>query len=241
MFRPPFITMALAMALATAALAPAQAQVITFETDPSGAPAVDNASLGLASAYAVGGLGLTFGFDSDGNGTPDTPAVFEAIGNDGVDGFAACVDRDMASPGFETQLGNFFLRGTPGADFRLLVIDYAGGTVAAASGEIWDIDASLPLNEQYRVAAYDALGNLLGTIDSPVGTQDSGCLNTELDGRPWTFSFSGLTPGIARITIDFIGTKTQGIGLAFNNFNATGEGAVPESATSWGGLKASYR
>lgn len=241
MFRPQFITFALAMALATAALTPARAQVITFETDPSGAPAVDNAPLGLASAYAVGGLGITFGFDSDGNGTPDTPAVFEQIGNDGIDGFAACVDRDTASPGFETQLGNFFLRGTPGADFRLLVIDYAGGTVAAASGEIWDIDASLPLTEQYRVAAYDALGNLLGTIDSPVGTQDSGCLNTELDGRPWTFAFSGLTPGIARITIDFIGTKTQGIGLAFNNFNATGEGAVPVSTTSWGGLKAGYR
>jgi hypothetical protein len=241
MFRPLFITTALTLALATAALAPARAQVITFETDPSGAPAVDNATLGLASAYAVGGLGITFGFDSDANGTPDTPAVFERIGNDGIDGFAACVDRDTASPGFETQLGNFFLRGTPGADFRLFVIDYVGGTVTAASGEIWDIDAILPLTEQYRVEAWDALGNLLATIDSPVGNQDSGCLNTQLDGRPWTFAFSGLTPGIARITIDFIGTKTQSIGLAFNNFNATGESTVPAATTSWGRLKSSFR
>ena len=241
MFRPQIITMALTITLATAALSPAGAQVITFETDPTGAAAVDNATLGLGSAYAVGGLGITFGFDSDGNGTPDTPASFEEIGTDGIDGFAACVDRDTASPGFETQLGNYFLRGTPGADFRLLVIDYAGGTVTAASGEIWDIDAVLPLTEQYRVEAFDALGNLLQTIDSPVGNQDSGCLNTQLDGRPWTFAFSGLTPGIARITIDFIGTKTQGIGLAFNNFNATGEGAVAESTASWGRLKSSYR
>lgn len=237
MFRPTLIALAATLALATAA----GAQVITFETDPTGAPAVDNAPLGLASAYAVGGLGITFGFDGDGDGVPETPAVFEQIGNDGIDGFAACVDRDTASPGFEPQLGNFFLRGTPGADFRLLVIDYTGGTVSAASGEIWDIDAVLPLVEQYRVAAYDALGNLLATIDSPVGNQDSGCLNTQLDGRPWTFAFTGLTPGIARITIDFIGTKTQGIGLAFNNFDATGESAVAESTTSWGQLKASYR
>ncbi len=237
MFRQTLIALAATLALAAAA----GAQVITFETDPTGAPAVDNAPLGLASAYAVGGLGITFGFDGDGDGVPETPAVFEQIGNDGIDGFSACVDRDTASPGFEPQLGNFFLRGTPGADFRLLVIDYTGGTVAAASGEIWDIDAVLPLVEQYRVTAYDALGNLLATIDSPVGNQDSGCLNTQLDGRPWTFAFTGLTPGIARITIDFIGTKTQGIGLAFNNFDATGENAVAESTTSWGQLKASYR
>lgn len=241
MFRPPFLTMALTMALTFGALAPARAQVITFETDPAGAPAIDNAPLGLAAAYLVGPLSITFGFDSDGNGVTDTPVVFEQIGNDGVDGFSACIDRDTAAPGFAPQLGNFFLRGTPGADFRLLVIDYAGGTVSAASGEIWDIDAVLPLVEQYRVEAFDALGNLLATIDSPVGNQDSGCLNTQLDGRPWTFAFSGLTPGIARITIDFIGTKTQGIGLAFNNFDATGEGAVPASTTSWGQLKASYR
>lgn len=241
MHRPSFLSVVLATALATAALAPARAQVITFETDPAGAPAVDNAILGLASAYVVGPLSITFGFDSDGDGATDTPAVFEQIGNDGIDGFAACIDRDTAAPGFGPQLGNFFLRGIPGADFRLLVIDYAGGTVSAASGEIWDIDGSFPLVEQYRVQAFDTLGNLLATIDSPVGNQDSGCLNTQLDGRPWTFAFSGLTPGIARITIDFIGTKTQGIGLAFNNFDATGESAVPATATSWGGLKASYR
>jgi hypothetical protein len=49
-----------------------------------------------------------------------------------------------------------------------------------------------------------------------------------LDGQPWVFSFSGLSAGIAKITIDFTGSKTAGIGLAFNNFNPTG--AVPEPA-----------
>jgi hypothetical protein len=237
MFRPLFITLALMIAAATRV----HAQVITFENDPGGSPSVDDAPLGLASAYAVGGLSITFGFDSNGDGVTDAPAYFEHIGTDGVDGFAACIDRDTAAPGFAAQLGDFFLRGYPGADFRLMVIDYTGGTVAAASGEIWDIDAVNTSTEQYRVEAYDSLGNLLATIDSPVGNQDSGCLNTQLDGRPWTFAFTGLTSGIARITIDFIGTKTNGIGLAFNNFNATGEDPVPALQTSWGRLKASYR
>jgi hypothetical protein len=49
-----------------------------------------------------------------------------------------------------------------------------------------------------------------------------------LDGKPWVFSFSGLSAGIAKITIDFTGTKPAGIGLAFNNFNPTG---VPEPAS----------
>ena len=86
----------------------------------------------------------------------------------------------------------------------------------------------------------DSGGILLATIDSPVSTQDSGCANTELDGRPWVFNFSG-TPGIARITIDFIGSKTNAIGLAFNNFNATGDQPVPVKSVSWGHFKSVLR
>jgi len=240
MTRPTLAALALAMTLGIALVAPVSAQVITFETTPAGVASADDYSLGLADAYAVGALNITFGFDGDLDGIPETPAILEQIGADVTDGFLGCNGRDMASTGYAAQLGNFFLRGAPGADFGLLVITYAGGAVSGASGEIWDIDGVANGTEQYRLRAYDAGGTLLAVIDSPLSTQESGCLNTELDGRPWTFSFAGV-PGIARITIDFIGTKTNGIGLAFNNFNATGDQPVPVSAASWGRLKSLYR
>lgn len=240
MTRPSLAACVLAMALGTALAAPLCAQVITFENIPSGAATTDDYALGLAEAYVIGPLSITFGFDGDFDGIPETPAVLEQIGADVTDGFLGCNGRDMASTGFAGQLGDFFLRGSPGADFGLLVITYTGGTVSGASGEIWDIDGVANGTEQYRLRAYDAGGTLLATIDSPLSTQESGCLNTELDGRPWVFSFAGV-PGIARITIDFIGTKTNGIGLAFNNFNATGDLPVPAGSRSWGNLKSRYR
>ena len=50
------------------------------------------------------------------------------------------------------------------------------------------------------------------------------------DGQQWVFEFSHLPQGITRITITFNGTKTDGIGLAFNNFDATGATVVPISS-----------
>lgn len=236
MFRP--LTAALALCLVC--VSPAAAQIIDFETVPGGGAPTDDAPLGLASAYTVGALSITFGFDGNLDGIPETPAVFELSGPDVVDGFAACGGRDVAAPGFAPQLGGFFLRGNSGADFGVLIIDYSGGVVNGASGEIWDIDGEPQANERYRVRAFNSSGGLLATIDSPASTQPSGCTNTELDGKPWVFNFSS-TPGIARITIDFTGTKTSGIGLAFNNFNATGEQPVPARAATWGVLKSIYR
>ena len=229
-----------ALALCFVSAIPTSAQVITFETDPTGATPSDDAPLGLGSAFAVGSLSITFGFDGNLDGIPETTAFFERTGPSALDGFVACGGNDVAAPGFETQLGDFFLRATPGGDFGVLIINYSGGVVSGASGEIWDIDGLTNGTEQYRVKAFNAGGALLATIDSPASTQDSGCANTELDGKPWSFDFSG-TPGIARITIDFTGSKTNGIGLAFNNFNATGEQPVPVKPSSWGRVKSAYR
>lgn len=236
MSRKPLYAIALALLCAT----PLHAQVITFEVDPFGAVPVDDAALGLASAYTVGPLSITFGIDGDLDGIPESPAFFERSGPDVLDGYVGCLGRDVAAPGFGPVLGGWFLRATPGADYGHLVISYAGGTVSGASGEIWDIDGVSQGTEQYRVKAYDSGGVLLATIDSPLSSQESGCANTELDSRPWTFNFS-LTPGIARITVDFIGSKTGGIGLAFNNFNATGEVPVSAKPATWGRLKSMYR
>jgi hypothetical protein len=229
-----------ALALTTLCATPLSAQIITFETDPTGTPSTDDAALGLASGYTVGALSITFGVDGDLNGIPETTAFLERTGPDVLDGFLGCNGRDMAATGYGSQLGDYFLRSTPGADFGVLIIDYSGGVVSAASGEIWDIDGVAQGTEQYRVRAFDSGGTLLATIDSPLSTQESGCANTELDGKPWTFNFFG-TPGIARITIDFIGSKHDGIGLAFNNFNATGEEPTPVKPASWGHLKSTYR
>jgi hypothetical protein len=161
--------------------------------------------------------------------------VFEHAGLDPFEppngGFSGSSGTDTADPGFGAQLGNFFLRGpTGGADFGIFVITYSGSTlVTAASGEIWDIDGTAVLGgppattEEYTVRAYDSGGTLLATQVSPLGVLTSAV--APLDGQPWVFSFSGLSAGIAKITIDFTGSKPAGIGLAFNNFNPTG---VPE-------------
>jgi hypothetical protein len=225
----------------------AHAVLIDFESTPAGVLPADDQPLSPSTPYSFPGLQIGFGFDGNLDGVVD-PAladwpVFEQAGTylgEGTSvGFAGSSGFDTADPGFGAQLGNWFLRSPHGgSDFGKLVITYTSGfAVTAASGEIWDIDgtASTPggpgLTEKYTVEAFDAVGNLLATDISPVGTDTS--LIAPLDGQPWTFSFSGLTAGIAKITVDFTGTKpgapAGGIGLAFNNFNPTqAAGAVPE-------------
>ncbi|HVT27215.1 MAG TPA: hypothetical protein VHE81_04285 [Lacipirellulaceae bacterium] len=215
------------------------ASIIDFETTPASLTPVDDAPLSSLTPYLFPGLQVSFGIDSDSNGSVDTDAVFEHAGlNPGEPpnaGFSGSSGTDTADPGFTAQLGNWFLRSpVGGSDFGLFVITYSGSTtITAASGEIWDIDGTMtpggqPGNtEEYTVRAYDAANNLLATQVSPLGILSTPF--APLDGEPWTFSFSGLSAGIAKITVDFTGTKPMGIGLAFNNFNPTGA-AVPEPA-----------
>lgn len=209
--------------------------VVDFETDSlGGTPTDDGLVLGM---FTDSGVQITFGFDGDNNGSVETPAVFEQAGtyqgegtNIGFQGYDGTTIADTADSGFGGQLGNWFLRGsTFGMPFGRFVIQYSSPfPVTAASGEIWDIDGRLPVGpetEQYRVEAFDSSNNSLDVIFSPVGTHMSDEPLAFLDGRPWVFSFSGLSD-IDRIDITFIGTKTSGIGLAFNNFYPTT--AVPE-------------
>lgn len=215
------------------------AAVIDFETTPAGITPTDDATLSSSSPYVFPGLSISFGLDSDSNGVVDTDAVFEQAGTYSGEapnaGFSGSSGIDTADPGFGAQLGNWFLRSpVGGSNFGVFVINYSGSTVVtAASGEIWDIDGTAAFaggpgdTEEYTVRAYDSLNNLLATQVSPLGTLTSSI--APLDGEPWVFSFSGLTAGISKITIDFTGSKIAGIGLAFNNFNPTG--AVPEPAT----------
>jgi hypothetical protein len=210
-----------------------KAQIITFETTPSGAIPVDDTPLPFATPYTIAGVQVAFGFDLDVNGSVDADGAFERAGTfqgETLIGFVGSNGPDTAdTPALSLQLGQWFLRSqTTGLDFGRFVIQYTSATpVTAASGEIWDIDGqqSLGVTEQYTVQAFDAASTLLATQVSPTGLLDTA--TAPLDGQPWAFSFSGLS-NIDHIWVTFTGTKTSGIGLAFNNFRPTT--AAPEPA-----------
>jgi hypothetical protein len=197
------------------------ATLIDFESLPSGANAYDNYVIGLNEVYTINGVDITFGFDSDLDGEVDTSAVIEQSGNKdlGKDtGFVAMrSQKDVAATGFEAQLGDFFLRQhEPYKPFGKFVISYsANGPITGASGEIWDIDGNNRKNktEQFLVEAFDDNGPI-ESILSPLG------VDGRLDGKPWQFDFDNLSQ-LSRIEISFTGSKTKGIGLAFNNFSPT--------------------
>ena len=231
------ITAAIVLATLTAAHSSTSAALIDFETTPFGLTPIDDTPLSMFTPYMYPGLNISFGLDTNTDGTIDTDTVFEHAGLDVGEppngGFSGSSGTDTADPGFGPQLGNWFLRSpVGGSDFGVLVITYASSTpVTAASGEIWDIDGTAQVpggpgdTEEYTVRAYDSANNLLATQVAPLGTLTSAI--APLDGQPWVFSFSGLSAGIAKITVDFTGTKPAGIGLAFNNFDPT-NAAVPE-------------
>ncbi len=197
--------------------------VVDFETTPSGGGASDDTALDLASAYDVEGVGVRFGFDIDDDRIPDNPAAFERRGDDGANGFFSSFGSlgfDSERPSDPQLLGQFFVRqavsigGLPG---NFVVVHDADAS--AVSGEIWDIDASslAPTEtERWRVSAYDSGGELLASVESPAGISDGD--PGSLDSRPWTFSFEGVGP-IRRVVLEFTGTKTSGIGLAFDNYS----------------------
>jgi hypothetical protein len=216
---------------------PSAAAVIDFETTPFGIPPVDDAPLSSLTPYNSPGLQVSFGFDTNSDGTIDADAVFEQTGTYPGDapGFVGSSGIDTPDPGFGPQLGNWFLRSPiPGSQFGKFVIQYSSlFPVTAASGEIWDIDGqpAIPATEEYTVEAFDSSNSLLATVISPLGVLDTA--SAPLDGEPWVFAFSGLSAGIDHIVITFTGTKTSGIGLAFNNFNPV---AAPEPSTAALGL-----
>ncbi len=209
-------------------LAPlASAAVIDFETTPAGPLPTDN--LVLNTPFAItGGGNVQFYFDVNGNnsydaGLDDDP-IFERIGQDGSDAYTSSVSgsADTAAPGFAPQLGFYFLRHP--MPFSLppsFVIDYnTAQTITGLSGEIWDIDGTPTNTERWLVEVLDGPGSVLASQLSPLGN------STALDSLPWTFGFSGLPAGVDKVRLTFAGTKTTGIGLAFNNFSPTV--AVPE-------------
>jgi hypothetical protein len=232
----PILAAATVMTMFCSAQVPAS--VIDFETTPAGLTPMDDSFLSSGTPYNIPGLQVSFGFDTDSNGSIDSDGRFEQTGTyqgEPISAFQGSSGADTPDPGFAAQLGNWFLQSpTPGSQFGRFAIQYSSTfPVTAASGEIWDIDGNQTtgVTEQYTIQAFDSSSSLLSTIVSPTGTLDTA--SAPLDGEPWVFTFSGLS-NIDHIVITFTGTKTSGIGLAFNNFYPTT--AVPEPSTVLLGL-----
>jgi hypothetical protein len=200
------------------------AAVIDFETVPGSAPADQ---LHITNQYEAL-YGISFS-TSTGEG-----AYLEKVGSsasDSTHGFfnGPLKQNDVAMPGYESQLGNYFLRiGTDSYSTSpiSLLIDYST-PVTAASAAIWDLD----VDEQWLIIAKDGTGGVLDSITSPVGvTSEPG----SLDGLPWIWSFDlGAGNEIYQIEIQFIGTKTVGIGLALDEFSPSSPAVVPVPAAIW--------
>ncbi|MGD2174778.1 MAG: PEP-CTERM sorting domain-containing protein, partial [Candidatus Brocadiaceae bacterium] len=111
-----------------------------------------------------------------------------------------------------------------------LVISYTT-PVKAASAQIWDIDANVEVYEQWDVEALNASSVVVDTDSSGPGILYSD--PAALDGKPWLWSFSRAVADISFIEISYSGTKTSGIGLAFDNFSPSQSrpDVIPEPCT----------
>jgi hypothetical protein len=216
--------------------------IVNFES--IGPTLGDNGALSLSTTFDDNNVSFEFGVDSTGTSdgiARDQTAYLEQTGEiDSDNGFYNDIDGayDSESSNYTGSLGlgDYFLRTeklttsgtvTPG----LFVIEYVDGTFAsAASGQIWDIDGTSAYDtEKFIVTAYDENENVLDTDTSPeYSTNDA----SSLDGLPWEFSVAATGEDLIKyITIEFAGGKTNGVGLAFDNFNATAATIVPEPGT----------
>ena len=205
--------------------------IIDFETTATGAVPIDNQVIGLNDDFSADGVLVSFGFDTTGNGVTDSEAVFEAIAGgeeSGNSGFQSLYTGkyDIPEPNSANLLGGFFLRQKNAYQpFGTFHINYtADNPVTEASGEVWDIDGKPSKTEQFFVEAFND-DTLLDSMASPLGD------DKDLDGMPWAFGFENLT-NITRIEITFTGSKTKGIGLAFNNFSPVEDISVQTNSIS---------
>jgi len=189
------------------AVAVSTAQTIDFESVPGLAAPVDR--MGISNQFQAT-YGVTFSFE--GGGFPYLaqvgPPRTAFIGAGGPDSMQ------------ENQgVGQFFLTdnkviNTLGPPPPPLVITYSVA-VAAASGSIIDIDScpSCGGEEDWRIEARDATNGVLATHHLTPASFNAG------NGRATSWSFRRDAADIQNIRIVFVGPKTNGVGLAFDNFS----------------------
>lgn len=109
-------------------------------------------------------------------------------------------------------------------DWEQFIIEYAGASVTAATGEIWDIDTG-GSNEVFTVTAYNGSADLGVSVSDTAGTYNSNPADAlpesnsgSFDALPWAWAFSGLSSPITKIVFTRTGAAAQ-YPLAFNNFN----------------------
>lgn len=181
------------------------AQTITFEFVPGLPAPIDQ--LIISNQYAAD-FGVSFRYE-DGSypqlATRGSPRTAFQGPNDGDD-----------NARLNQGCGDFFLTddGIVGTAPSPLIITYAT-PVAAASGVIIDIDSAPAFggNERWLLEARGTNDILLATNRLGVTTFNSG----EGLATPWNFKRP--TADILSIRISYDGPKTNGIGLAFDNFS----------------------
>jgi hypothetical protein len=212
----------LAVLFASTPFGVASAGMIDFESLPGGACA-DGLSID-AQYFAT--QGMRFGVDLDGDGRPDAQPALEQAGVDSGWAFVNDFDHrdDEALPAYAAQLGAWMLRSGISHAGQSLLVTYGGG-VRDAAGAIWDIDGNPEQGtEQWRVDALAFDGTVLASVLSPLGTTiDANSLNA----MPWSFDFDRATDDVFGLRIEFVGTKTAGLGAAFDHFYCT----IPEPGT----------
>ncbi len=224
-FRP--IVLTALLVVGGVALSASGLNVLDFESIPSGS-LIDDMQIG--DQYEAT-HGMRFRLDLDADGLPDGPGAqpwLEQIGGT-KDDFAFTYDTghlvDSAAPGFEGQLGDYFLRGTL-TPYTLIVLYFQ--PMAEVSGEIWDLDGTRGHSERWRIDVmgpdYLANNDATDVVASLISPEQE---NLTWDGRPWEFSLARQERDIHALRLEFIGSKTDRVGGGFDNFSAT----VPEPAT----------
>jgi hypothetical protein len=201
----------------------ANAAVIDFETIPGGIP---QDKLAISTQF-VDLYGVEFSLLGGG-----TPYLEKVGGGDSGNGFfnQGKGEYDVAANGFSDRLGDYFLRfGTGGLPYvpgPTLLVNYTA-PVSAASGEIWDIDATNIAYDQWVVSAKDEFGNTIQSITSPKGLLFNNV--DSLDSKPWVWSFELAESEISSIAVSFSGEGSV-MGLAFDNFSPSSSAPAPAPA-----------
>ena len=178
---------------------------IDFETLPGGTPTEG----AIVSDEFLADFGVSFAFE-DGS----LPVIAEVGGP--ATAFLGPPDHTTPDqPADGVDVGQFFLTdgGGIGGVNSPFLINYQT-PVGGASGEIIDIDSnSLGQTEAWLIEALDSAGNVIDSDQLSAGDPGTG------DGLSTFWSVQSSTANISTIRLTFNGTKTSGIGLAFDNFS----------------------